>query len=164
MRTRRFGLRRAVSYADTAVVRDRGVDARVIELPEHGAVVPLHRLGHAPVARDAGIGGRVQKPQAYGFMNPGGFRDDEPGPTPGPRLVVGHEAVIGQLIRTGELGTVPGREDAVSEGARPYGERREEMFEGHGNVLPMAWSGPTAMRSRTVARLSGSSAPTSTFR
>ena len=75
-----------------------------------------------------GMGGGVAPRPDRGVVHRGGLADDEPGPAPGPRFVVGADPVVGEPAAR-HVGAVRGGHDAVAQGDPAQREGREEAGE-----------------------------------
>ena len=100
------------------------------QLHEDLCAFGVDRIEQAPERRDAVIRRAHQQRLgiARGFVDADDLDDDEPGPAPGAGALIGDQR-IGRQAAFGQIGVMPGREDAVADLGGLEGEGRKEMWE-----------------------------------
>ncbi len=104
-----------------------GVAARVQDLHRDPAALGMHRVGHAAVVGDVGVGEQACRPGEYAPFAVGRHapRHDQPRAAPGPRGVEGRDpAPVAGFFQPRVHGS---HEDAVGQGQRPEPDGRQKV-------------------------------------
>ncbi|MCY1430188.1 hypothetical protein D9M71_461290 [compost metagenome] len=119
--------------------------ARMEHLRQQHGAFRVTGLGDAPVALDAGIVGGHQHMRgvARAVVHPGDLHDDQADAAFRPRLVVGHQLVVDQVVG-GHGRIVAGGHDPVLQAFATDFQRAEQVREGghQGALRFLLWAGP----------------------
>ncbi|MNZ90254.1 hypothetical protein D3C78_1092110 [compost metagenome] len=134
-----------ISHRQQAVGGFHDLAAGVEDLRQHHRALGMAGLGDPAVALDAGVVGGHQHVRgvARAVVHPGDLHDDQADTAFRPRLVVGDQLLVDQVVG-GHRGVVAGGHDPVLQALAADFQRAEQVREGchRGTLRFLLWVGP----------------------